>query len=108
MVRPYRSGMALPRVKTTYSLPVESIAALDRLATRWGVSRSEALARAIAASEAVAPATDALTALDAWQAEAALDAARAEAWVHDVRDERRGRPETFARHAGRVAARPRA
>lgn len=98
--------MAIPRVKTTYSLPVETVAALDRLAARWGVSRSEALARAVAAADEIGPSSDALVALDAWQAAAALDRAQADAWARDVRDERYARDEMRTWRPMRVAERP--
>jgi hypothetical protein len=92
-------SIALPRIKTTYSLPVETVAALDRLSARWGVSRSEALARAVAASEAAGPPTEALVALDALQRLAALDHESAEAWATAVRNERTARqlpPDQFS------------
>jgi hypothetical protein len=98
--------MATPRVKTTYSLPVETVAALDRLSARWGVSRSEALVRAVAAAEEAGPPTEALVALDAWQAAAALEDERAVAWERSVRAERRARDVSGVRRAARVAERP--
>jgi hypothetical protein len=99
--------MATPRVKTTYSLPVETVAALDRLSVRWGVSRSEALVRAVAAAEETGPPTEALIALDAWQAAAALEDSRAMAWERSVRAERRARDVAGERSTARVAERPR-
>lgn len=63
--------MATPKVKSTYSLGIDAVAALDRLATEWGTTRTEALRRAISrAADAEMPATDAL---DRLQAAAALD-----------------------------------
>ena len=43
--------MATPTIKSTYSLDVESVRALDDLARRWQVSKSEALRRAIRRAE---------------------------------------------------------
>jgi hypothetical protein len=83
--------MATPRIKTTYSLPVETVASLDRLASRWGVSRSEALVRAVASVDDGESPTDALAALEAWQSAVALDAAGARAWQAAVADERDAR-----------------
>ena len=94
--------MAIPRIKTTYSLPVDTVAALDRLAARWAVSRSQALARAVAAADESEPPSDALVALDAWQAALQLGPEQAAAW------ERRARDERLARDlGGRTADHPR-
>lgn len=41
--------MAIPKIKATYSLDPETIALLERVSRRWGVSKSEALRRAIQA-----------------------------------------------------------
>src|SRR3972149_5141084 len=43
--------MATPKVKTTYALDAETVQALERMARRWGTSKSEALQRAIRAAE---------------------------------------------------------
>ena len=40
-------GMAIPKIKSTYSLDVETVRTLESLARRWDVSKSEALRRAI-------------------------------------------------------------
>jgi hypothetical protein len=39
--------MAVTSIKSTYSLDVETVAALERMARRWNVPKSEALRRAI-------------------------------------------------------------
>ena len=44
--------MAIPIVKATYSLDVNTVKALERMAKRWAVSKSEALRRAIRAAAA--------------------------------------------------------
>jgi Arc/MetJ-type ribon-helix-helix transcriptional regulator len=82
--------MAIPRVKSTYSLDLETVDALDDLARRWGVSKSEVLRRAVrAAAEAEeGGAGGPLGALDALQASAHLTRAKADAWVREVRAER--------------------
>ena len=95
--------MATPRVKTTYSLPVNTVATLNSLAERWGVSRSEALVRVIASAEESGPPTEALVALDAWQASAALNATQAESWEHAVRAERDARDVTGERRDLHIA-----
>jgi len=77
-------------VKATYALDVESVHALERIAQRWQVSKSEALRRAIQAA-AKAQARDeryCLDALDRHQASLALTPAKAKAWVREVRAER--------------------
>jgi hypothetical protein len=82
--------MALPRVKSTYSLDLETVRALDDLARRWGVPKSEALRRVIrAAAETEGGAAGGpLAALDALQESTRLSRAKADAWVRDVRAER--------------------
>lgn len=42
--------MAIPKVKGTYSLDVETVRRLEQVAKRWGVSKSEALRRAVHAA----------------------------------------------------------
>jgi gamma-glutamylcysteine synthetase len=42
-------GMATPMVKSTYALDAETLTALEQMAKRWGVTKSEALRRAIPA-----------------------------------------------------------
>ncbi len=98
--------MAVPRIKSTYSLPVETVAALERLATRWGVSRSEALSRAVASADASEPLVESLAALDAWQAAIALDAERAASWEANVLAERRARDVRTTGRAAGVADTP--
>ena len=82
--------MAIPSVKATYSLDVETVKALQRMARRWSVSKSEALRRAIRAAAAGA-APDSrlhLKRLDELQRKLALDPAKATRWVRDVKAER--------------------
>jgi len=83
-------SMAIPRVKATYSLDLQTVQALDDLARRWGVAKSEALRRVVrAAAEAEGSlAGGPLGALDALQGSAGLTSARAAAWVREVRAER--------------------
>jgi len=75
--------MATQMVKTTYALDVETVRALESLARRWNVSKSEALRRAIRASSVQAP-TEALTplqALDRAQQSLGLSAPEAARWA---------------------------
>lgn len=84
--------MATSVVKTTYALDLETIRALDELARRWDVSKSEALRRAIRASaspsQAVKP-TEPLRALDRLQKAMRLAPTEAARWSASVRAERR-------------------
>jgi hypothetical protein len=102
--------MAIPKIKATYSLDAETVGALERVARRWGVSKSEAIRRAIHASEASAEASAARdTAADAppinrrlaafrrAQQLLQLDAATADAWIADIRAERQASSERIER-----------
>jgi hypothetical protein len=83
--------MARVSIRSTYALDVETVEALERMARRLRVSKSEALRRAIhaAAGEADAPSNKAMRALDELQRSLDLTAARAEAWSRRTRNERR-------------------
>ena len=83
--------MATPTIKSTYVMDVESMQALERIARRWKVSKSEALRRAIRAAVEQPPpaASDALRALDELQQSLRLTPARARAWARGTRTERR-------------------
>jgi hypothetical protein len=83
--------MATTSVKSTYSLDVETVRALEEMARRWGVSKSEALRRAIrAAKHGSKPAKpDALAALGELQRSVKLDRRAASRWTERVRAERR-------------------
>jgi hypothetical protein len=89
-VWPYHAVMATQTIKTTYALDVETVRTLERVARRWGVSRSEALRRAIrVAARDAGPASDAIVALDALQRSLGLSATASRAWASRVRAERR-------------------
>jgi len=82
--------MSIPKVKATYSLDVETVRVLERAAARWGVSKSEALRRAIRATASMATEPDRrLSLLDELQHAAHLTPAAAAAWTREVRAERR-------------------
>jgi hypothetical protein len=83
--------MAIPTIKGTYSLDVETVRELDALARRFNVSKSEALRRAIreAAAREASGKNDALAALDEIQRDLRLTPARADGWTKRVRSERR-------------------
>jgi hypothetical protein len=90
--------MADPRVKATYSLDVATVKILERVAKRWGVSKSEALRRAIHASATLPTEADPrLHALSELQSAAAISASDAESWSVSVRDERRAARDVSAR-----------
>jgi hypothetical protein len=82
--------MATTTVKSTYSLDVETVRALDDMARRWGVSKSEALRRAIrSARRGSSPEeSKALVALDALQRSLNLDSRAATRWAKRSRAER--------------------
>jgi hypothetical protein len=78
-------------VKATYSLDVETVRKLKEIASQWGVSKSEALRRAIrwAAAEPSATGKEAIHALDALQRSLALDSGRVGAWAATAAKERK-------------------
>jgi hypothetical protein len=79
--------MAIPKVKSTYSLDVETVQTLEEMARRWDVSKSEALRRAIRAT-AENTAADRLETLTKLQKGLKLTPAKARAWARRVRAER--------------------
>ena len=78
-------------IKATYTLDVDTVRALERIAQRWKVSKSEVLRRAIraASGEGQQRTTDALEALDRLQRSLNLSAAGARTWAGRARGERR-------------------
>jgi len=84
-------SMATQTIKTTYALDVDTVRALERMARRWGVSKSEALRRAIRAAAAQAGEEEggALKALDRLQRSAVLTTRKADDWVRRTRATRR-------------------
>ena len=83
--------MARTTVKATYALDVETARALEDMARRWGVSKSEALRRAIRAAclEPAPGSPKALAALAALQRSLGLDHQAAARWAERTRRERR-------------------
>lgn len=82
--------MAVPKLKSTYSMDAETVRMLDGLARRWKVSKSEALRRAIhSAIEAEPAARGPLAALDAAQRTMGLGPQHAARWQKRARAERR-------------------
>ena len=85
------SGMARTSIKATYSLDPETVRVLDQVSRRWGVSKSETLRRAIHAAALVPgeAANDRLATLDRLQSSLKLTPEAADAWIKDIRAERR-------------------
>jgi hypothetical protein len=79
--------MAITTIRATYALDVETVLALDRVARRWKVSKSEALRRAIRAveRETLPDRNAALDALDHLQKSLNLTPAKARAWAGETR-----------------------
>ncbi len=92
--------MARTAVKATYALDVATVEALERMARRWDVSKSEALRRAIhvAAATQTLGGDHAVAALGRLQRALALSPAKARAWGDEARAERRA---SFIRAAGK-------
>ena len=90
----YYESMAIPRIKATYSLDIDTMRVLERAAKRWGVSKSEALRRAVRAI-ATPGGPEPEATLDELQAAAGIATASANRWIRDLRTERqadRARP----------------
>jgi hypothetical protein len=83
--------MARVTIRSTYALDVETVRALERMARRLGISKSEALRRAIhgAAGEVPSLAAKTVAALDDLQQSLGLTRSKADAWARRVRAERR-------------------
>jgi predicted transcriptional regulator len=80
--------MAKKTIRSTFALDPETVAALDRLAEKWGVSKSETLRRVIAVAarvEEVDASADAVAALEALQERLSLTPEKTEAWVRETR-----------------------
>lgn len=95
----YYSSMATVKVKSTYSLDVETVRHLEGLAKCRNTSKSAALCRAIqaAAKQALPVVSNELDALSRLQRLLALDSKSAAAWKHEVRKERRAATEATER-----------
>ena len=87
MVWPYHNTMATMMIKSTYTLDPATVRAIADLARRLGVSKSEALRRAVRV--AAGHDAGALEALDALQGSAKLSTAAASKWAARNRRERR-------------------
>jgi hypothetical protein len=81
--------MAIPKIKATYSLDVETAETLEDLARRWNVTKSEALRRAIHLAKGQAlPRIDPLRALEELQEKLNLSTSKARRWEKMTREER--------------------
>ena len=87
----YQNVMAPKMVKSTFSLDIETARALEVLAGRWKVSKSEAVRRAVGAmAEKESPcARKKLEALRQLQASVKARGIDVEAWAREARAERR-------------------
>ena len=86
---PYNRGMAIPSIKATYTVDVETKRTLDRLAEQWDVSKSEALRRVIRQAAGRSAVATRIAALDALQREARLEPAALAKWQREHRADRR-------------------
>ena len=88
---PYNMPMAKMTIRSTFALDPETVKTLERISRKWGVSKSEALRRAVrsAAPEGVGAAVEPLAALDALQKAMKLSPAKAGRWIREIRRERR-------------------
>ena len=83
--------MSTPTTKSTYSLDAGTIRKLESMARQWGVSKSEALRRAVKSASVNGHKKEgsALRALVRLQDSLRLKPAKARAWARNVRAERR-------------------
>jgi len=87
------SFMAKMTIRSTFALDPETVATLDRLAEKWGVSKSAALRRIIDAAalvEEVDTSSDAMAALEELQERLELSPDQAEVWLGEIRALREG------------------
>lgn len=79
--------MAIPTIKSTYSLDPQTVRDLERLARKYGTSKSDVLRRAVQslAAQETTPEAQSLLALGELQKRIGLTAEKAEAWVAEVR-----------------------
>ena len=82
--------MAIPKIKSTYSLDVETVRTLESLARRWNVSKTEVVRRAIraAAGDENQSVKSKLEALDRWQTSLKAQGVDFAAWEREARAER--------------------
>jgi len=80
-----------PSIRSTYALDEKTVRALERIAQRWRVSKSEALRRAILAAEGEDPDStqDRIEALDRLQRSLRLTPDRARTWAQKTTRTRR-------------------
>lgn len=82
--------MAVHKIKATYSLETDVVRALERIAKRWQVTKSEAVSRAIRqAADSKGAVTEALAALDELQRLVSENDVDLDRWVEDVEAERK-------------------
>ena len=86
----YAYGMAIMTIRSTYALDAETVRTLEDVARRWGVSKSEALRRAIrtAAGQKDRAQNRSIAALSKLQRSLGLSAGSARAWGRRVKQER--------------------
>ena len=82
--------MAITSIKATYSLDVETVRSLERLADMWSVPKSEALRRVIrmAAERHAGVDSGTTNVLDQLQRSLALNKDAADRWMAAARSER--------------------
>ena len=84
------SNMTIPKIKATYSLDADTVRLLERISARWGVSKSEALRRAIRSAASVeSEQPPPIEKLNRIQEGLGLTASVAAAWARRARAERR-------------------
>jgi hypothetical protein len=83
--------MAKTTVRTTFALDPETVAELDHLAARWGMSKSEVVRRIVhtaAVLDEADLASEAIVALEELQERLALTEEQADQWIRQIRAER--------------------
>ncbi|MCX5756671.1 MAG: ribbon-helix-helix protein, CopG family [Gemmatimonadetes bacterium] len=77
--------MAIPMIKATYTLDPDTVRALEAMARRLGVSKSEALRRAIGSAAKAQGPDPRVAALARLRKRLALTPEAADAWVHEAK-----------------------
>jgi hypothetical protein len=90
-VMAHHDGMQAMQYRTTFAFDGDSMRRLKNLASRWQVSQAEVVRRALsqAESQPLPDTPDPIAALRAYHVKGGLDRKKAEAYLYEVREDRK-------------------